>query len=474
MDAKVQPLSNEALNRLHDASMEILKEVGVAFHDLEAVGIFRRHGVKVDGKAVFLNEEQVTKALDTAPSHFTVTARNPKKTVRIGGKDSVLVPAYGAPFMASLNGEQRKATMGDYDNFCRLVQTSPYLNMNGFMMVEPCDVPSETAHLDMMFSNIVLCDKPFMGSGLSRQAAVDAIEMAAIVWGGKERIRMQPVMIPLITPITPLQYPQEMAGALIEFARWGQPVLVADLIMAGSSGPMTLAGLLALQGAEILAGITLAQLITPGTPVVYGGILCPTDMRSGVLSIGAPEVSMLIPATAQLAKFYGLPSRGGGALTDAHVADMQAGIESALALATAVRCGINFILHACGILGAFIAMSYEKFIADEEVCGMLLKSLEPIDISDEAIDLATIKQVGIGGEYLTHPKTLDRCRTEFFLPDLMNRKDYIGWKASGGNRLDEVATVRVTERLTAYEKPEIDRETEKALSDYVAGRKREH
>lgn len=472
MGERMQTLTDEAVNRIHRASIEILRDVGVAFRGREATEVFKKHGVKVEGEKVFLEEHHVAKALETAPSQFTITARDPEKSVTIGGEDSVLVPAYGAPFMVTETGEQRKATMEDYDNFCKLVQTSKIINMNGFLMVEPCDVPSETAHLDMLRSNMVVCDKPFMGSPLSREATVDAIEMAGIVWGGKDRIKDKPVMIPLITPLSPLQYPREMGESLIEFARWGQPLLIADLVMAGSSGPMTPAGLLALQSAEILAGITLAQLITPGVPVVYGGILCPTDMRTGVLAIGAPEMSMLIPATAQLARFYGLPARGGGGLTDAHVPDMQAGMESTLALATAARCGINFILHACGILGSFIAMSYEKFVADEEICGMVLRWLTPIDASDEAIDVETIKEVGIGAEYLTHPRTLERCRTEFFLPDLLNRQDYTHWKASGKKRLDEMATSLVARRLAAYRKPKIDPEIERDLSQYVARRKK--
>ena len=471
MDERIKSFGDEDLKRLHDASMEILRDVGVVFYDPEAIEIFKKHGVRASGNTVFLGESHVAKALKTAPSRFSITARDPKKSVRIGGQDSVLVPPYGAPFMVTETGEQREATMEDYDNFCKLVQTSKYIDINGFMMVEPSDVPPETAHLDMALSNIVLCDKPFMGSSVSRQGAVDAIEMAGIVWGGKEKIRDKPVMVSLITPLSPLQYPKETAGALIEFARYGQPLLVADLIMAGSSGPMTPAGLLALQSAELLAGITLAQFITPGVPVVYGGILCPMDMRTGVLSIGAPEMAMLIPATAQLAKFYGLPSRGGGALTDAHVPDMQAGIESTLALATAARCGINFILHACGIVGSFIAMSYEKFVADEELCGMIRKLLKPIDISDEGIDLETIKKVGIGGEYLTHPKTVERCRTEFFLPELMNRQNHAEWIASGKKRLDERARDIVAKRLAAYEKPPIDVEVERALCEYVDKRK---
>ena len=473
MNQRVQTFRHEELTKLHDASMEILRDVGVLFGDPEASELFRKHGVRVDGNTVFLEESQIQRALETAPSRFTITARDPKKSVTVGEDNIVLAPGYGAPFMVTQSGEQRKATMEDYNNFCKLVQTSKYLDMNGFMMVEPSDVSTETAHLDMLLSSIVLCDKPFMGSPVSRQGVVDAVEMAGIVWGGKDKIKDKPVTISLINSLSPLQYSREMAGALIECTRWGQPVVVATLMMAGSSGPVTLAGVLALQNAEILAGITLAQFVTPGVPTVYGSTSSPMDMRTGALSIGAPELSMVVSATAQMARFYGLPSRSGGALTDSHFTDIQAGVESTLALTTAARNGVNFILHSCGILGSYIAMSYEKFLVDEELCGMIRKLLKPIDITDETIDLGTIKGVGIGGEYLTHPKTLELCRTEFFLPDLMNRQDYMSWKATGKKRLDEVAGEILRTRLAAYQKPEIDSGTEQALSEYVAHRKKE-
>jgi trimethylamine--corrinoid protein Co-methyltransferase len=472
MGHRLQSFTDKELSRLHDASMEILRDVGIRFGDPEATGIFKAHGVRVEGNTVFLGESQIQKALETAPSRFTITARDAKKSVTVGDDSLVLAPGYGAPFVVTQNGEQRKATMEDYNNFCKLVQTSKVLDMNGFMMVEPSDVPSETAHLDMLLSNIILCDKPFMGSPVSRQGALDAIEMAGTVWGGRDKIKDKPVMISLINSLSPLQYAKEMAGALIESVRWGQPVVVATLMMAGSSGPVTLAGVLALQNAEILAGITLAQLVTPGVPTVYGSTSSPMDMRTGALSIGAPELSTVVSATAQMARFYGLPCRGGGALTDSHFPDIQAGIESTLALTAAVQCGVNFVLHSCGILGSYIAMSYEKLLVDEELCGMIRKLLKPIDITDETIDLETIKGVGIGGEYLTHPKTLELCRTEFYLSGLMNRQDYMSWQSMGKKRLDEVAGEILRSRLAAYQKPDIDLEIEQALSEYVVHRKK--
>jgi trimethylamine--corrinoid protein Co-methyltransferase len=469
---RMPELTAAQLTQIHDSAMHVLGETGVAFNEPEALAVFARHGFKVEGRTVYFTEDKVTKALGSAPETFAVAARNPARSLRVGGDSVVFAPGYGAPFVALPDGSQRAATMADYDSFCKLVQTSRHIDMNGFMMVEPSDVPAETAHLDMLFASILLCDKPFMGSPVSRRGAADGVEMAAIAWGGRAGLEAAgPVTVSLINSLAPLQFSGEMAGALIELARANQACVIASLMMAGSSGPVKLGGLLALQNAEILAGIVLAQLVRPGAPVVYGSTSSAMDMKTGGLSIGCPELSMVISATAQMARFYKLPSRSGGGLTDAQLPDVQAGLESALALSTAVRSGIHFILHAAGILGTYMAMSYEKFILDEEACGLLKKIITPIEVSEEAIDVETLKSVGIGGQYLTHPKTFRLCRTEFHATDFLNRHNHAGWKGAGGLRAEAAAAERVSRRLAAYARPDLDPGVERDLAAYVARRK---
>ncbi|MEH0018052.1 MAG: trimethylamine methyltransferase family protein [Desulfobacter sp.] len=468
---RMQELTRQQMERIHDSAMDLLKNTGVAFNDEEGLEIFRSNGFRVDGSTVFFEESQIQKALETAPKRFTVHARNPEKNVEIGEDDFAFLPGYGAPFVMDINGNQRQATMEDYDKFCKLIQTSPYIDMNGWMMVEPADMPHDTVHLDLNLSNMLLCDKPFMGSPVSRQGALDGIEMAGILFGGKDKIMDKTVSVSLINSLSPLQFADEMIGSLIQLAKHNQACVVASLIMAGGSGPVTLDGVLALQNAEILAGITLAQLVRPGAPVVYGSTSSAMDMKTGALSIGAPELSKNIHLVAQMARFYNLPSRSGGGLTDALAADAQAGVESALALSTAARGGINFILHSCGILGSYIAMSFEKFLVDEETCGMVRSMLKPLALTDDTIDLDVIKEVGIGGQYLTHPKTFQLCRTEFHMPGLMSRKNPDAWIKDGKKSIDIIAEDKVAQRLATYEKPEIDPAIEKELTQYVEQRK---
>ena len=468
MYPRMNILTETDKSKIHAASINILDEIGINFYEPEALDIFKRHGFRVDGNTVHMKESHIQKALNTTPAQFQVHARSPEKSVTVGGHHLVLVPGYGAAAMITKDREQRPAVMADYDNFCRLVQTSGSIDMNGCLMVEPSDRLPQFAHLDMLKSNILLCDKPFLGSSVSRQAAIDSIEMAGIAWGGTAEIMNRPVMVAIISSLSPLQYSAEMAGALIEYARHGQANMIGLLMMAGTTGPVTLPGLLALQNAEMLAGVTLTQLVNPGAPVIYGATSTVTNMLTGGLAIGAPELSMLQNATIQMGKFYGLPCRGSGGLSDAQYPDMQAGIESTLALSTTVMSGANFVLHACGILGSYLAMSYEKFLADEEICSMLRRMLEPLEVTDERIDLDTIRSVGIGSEYLTHPNTLAHCRTEFYLSNMMSRDDFTTWGNKGGKTLSERLPEIFKKRMLTYVRPDIAPEIKNDLDNYIA------
>jgi len=470
---RMQTFTDQDLTKIHDAALHILKNVGVRFDDDEAIDIFKKAGLKSDGNIVHFTEKLIDQALASAPSKFVLSARNAEKSVIIGEEGFGLAPGYGAALIIDPEGQQRQATISDYDDFCKLVQTSNVINVNGFLMVMPSDIPSETAYLDMLYSNMLLCDKPFMGSPLSRSAASDCINLAGILWGGKDDLPDTPVSVSLITPLSPLQYTAEMAGSIIEFSGNNQACIFGILLMAGSSGPMSLAGMLVQQTAEILAGVTLTQLVRPGAPVIVGGTSAILDMRTGCLSMGAPEVARIAAATLQLAKFYNLPARSGCAVTDSCLPDAQAGIESALNLMVAIRNGSNFILHAAGILDSYNAMSFEKFIIDEEIGSMALEYLKPVEITDKSIDLDLIKEVGIGGDYLSHPKTLEQCRSAFFMPNLVNRTGYAGWQENGGRRMDQKATDVLNDRLAAYEKPDIDPQIEKDLRAYIEKRKSE-
>jgi len=467
---RMQHFTPEEIQLLHDASMKILSEVGVEFNSAAAVTIFEKNGFKTDGKKVFFTENDVLKALETTPSRFVVKSRNGDKNVTIGEQNYVLLPTGGASNVVTPTGEQRPTTFADYQTCCRLVQTSDQLDMTGFLMVQPNDLPPQTAHLDMVSANITLCDKPYMSATSTGETVVDSIEMAAIVWGGKEALHREPVMVAIANVMSPLQYSGEQAEVIMEMARYRQPVILTTMVLAGSSGPISLPGVLALQNAELLAGVVLTQLVGPGTPVVYSSTSAPMDMKAMTSAVGAPETAKLASGTIQMARFYKLPCRTGGALTDAHYPDAQAAVEGALTLSTAVRNGANFIFHACGQMGGYISMSFEKWLIDEELCRILRNMLTPMTITPETIDVETIASIGPGGQYLTHPKTFQQFRN-LSQPVLFNRKDFGKWFDSGAERVDEVATKKLAERLEGYSKPPIDTGLEEALDEYVQRRK---
>ena len=471
MTDRMQVLTKAELGLIHDTSIEILTDAGVRFNSDEVIEIFRQHGFRINGTKVFITENDVRKALETVPSSFTVRARNPAYNVSIGEDDFVFLPTGGAPNVVTASGQLRPATLEDYCTCCQLVQTSDQLDMNGMLMVQPTDIPTPTAHLEMAYANMVLCDKAYVGAAMTRQAAIDCLEMAAIAWGGREKIKEQPVMVTVVHSMSPLKYSAEEAESIVEMARWGQPLVITNMVMAGSSGPVSLPSLLALANAEILAGLVLAQVTVPGTPVVYGSVSAPADMRTIISAVGAPEAVALASAIIQIARYYKLPCRTGGMLTNAHCLDAQAAAEGTLMMATAVRNGANFIYQACGQLGSYISMSFEKWLLDEEVCRTLRRTLTAMDISVDSIDVDTIKSIGSDGNYLIHETTFKHCRN-LYQPKLFTRDDHQRWYESGAKSVYDVAAEMLPKRLEEYDKPPIDEGLDQALCEFITIRKK--
>jgi len=462
---KSELLSPADIELIHNTTMQLLVNVGVEFPDHEAIGVFKQHGVKTDGSRVYLTEEQLMKALETVPAQFTIHARNPDRNVTVGDGEPVFAPGYGAPFLVDYEVGKRAPTMEDYENLARLAHALPNQDLSGHLLVEPGDVPAGTAHLRMMHACMVHSDKPFMGSAAGKAGARHTMEMARILFG--EEVGERPVTVGLINSLSPLGYSGEMLAALMEYARWRQPVIIAALVMAGSTGPITLAGVLALQNAELLAGIALTQLISPGAPILFGSTSTNIDMKTGALAIGSPENSMMIAAHAQMARHYGLPSRGGGAITDASCPDAQAGFESMLNLLTTVNSGIDFVLHAGGILSSYLAFSYEKFVLDDEMCGLVRRFRQGIAVGAPELAYDVMAKVGPGGNFLTEMHTVKRCRTEFWQPAVCDRGGLEAWMTGG--RQDAVARARQRwqQLLAEHEDPPLETTTARQLQAFV-------
>jgi len=460
-------VDHATLDNIHQYSLDLLKDTGIRFPGDKALAIFKKHGIRVDGSMVHFEEKDIRQALQTVPAAFTLKSRNPSRNIRIGENNYVMAPGYGPPFIIEPTGEKRDATRADVETFCKLVQTSKYLDFNSAMVVQPRDAPPETAHLDILLATMTLTDKPLMGSSVSETAACDSLKLAEMIWGRLDR----PVMLALIDSLSPLQYAQESVEALMVFAAAGQPAIIHSACTLGLTGPITIAGSLVVSNATTLAGICLAQLINPGTPLVYGLGGSPVDMRTGEYVNASPEDAKSVALASAMGKYYHMPCRGQGALTESFSLDYQAGMESAVMLTVAALSGIHVGLHNCGTFGSMIAMSFEKFIADEDLCGAVKELMKPLELSDDALALDLIKEMGTSGNYLMQDHTLNRCRTEFFLPDLGIRTLHSNWLEMEPREITERASLLLEKRLAKYEKPAIDGKLEEKLVGYVMERK---
>lgn len=467
MNRAIINLDQAALDNIHAHSLDLLNTNGIRFPSKMVLDIFKKQGLRVDGQTVFFSEDDIENALSSVPSSFTIHARNPEKNIVVGGNHYVTAPGYGPPFIIEPTGEKRDALLDDVFNFCKLVQTSKHLDFNSSIVVHPNDVPTEMAYLDVLLATLTLTDKPIMGSSASRQAAHDTLKLAEMIWGNLD----QPVMISLVSSLSPLQFAQEMIEALVVFAQAGQPVIIHSACVLGSSGPITIAGSLVISNASTLAGICLAQLVRPGTPVVYGLGGGPLDMRTGGYVNASPEDVKHTAIAGKMGRYYGLPSRGQGALTESFSLDYQAGMESAMMLTAAGIGGINVGIHACGTYGSMLAMSYEKFLADEDLAGAIKKMILPLELSEDAFAMDLIKTLGTSANYLVQEHTVKRCRSEFFIPDLGIRSSHDNWLNMDPRNMTERARRLLTARLEAYEKPAMEPELEARLKEFVDRRK---
>jgi trimethylamine--corrinoid protein Co-methyltransferase len=467
MNRAIMNLDKASLDKIHTYTLELLRDSGIRFPSVKALTIFKKHGFKVDGSMVYFEEKDIQTALKTVPPAFTLQARNPSRNIRIGETNFVMAPGYGPPFIIEPSGAKRKATLADVEIFCKLVQTSKHIDFNSAIVVQPHDVPIETAHLDMLLPTLTLTDKPIMGSSASETAARDSLYLAEMIWGCLDK----PVMLSLINSLSPLQYASESVDALMVYAAARQPVIIHSACMLGSTGPITMAGSLVISNATTLAGICLAQLINPRTPLVYGLAGSPTDMYTGGYISSTPEDVKHVAIAGDMGRYYNIPCRSQGALTDSFGLDYQAGMESTIMMTAAALSGVHVTLHACGTFGSILAMSFEKFIADEDLCGAVKKLIQPVEMTDDAFALDLIKQVGASGNYLTQAHTVKRCRDEFFNPDLISRAIHDEWFEIPSQEISARAKKLLEKRLAQYEKPQMEPKLEKHLIQFVKDRK---
>ncbi len=464
-------LTEAALDVIEANAETVLAEIGVNFVDNPAaLERWKAAGAEVDGERVRIPRGLARKLCATAPSEYTQHARNPERNVVVGGKNLVLAPVYGPPFVRDAEGGRRYATMADFEKFVKLGYMSKWLHHSGGTVCEPTDVAVNKRHLDMLLAHMVYSDKPFMGSVTEPSRAQDSIEMCEILFG-KDFVRDNTVMTSLININSPLTFDSIMMGALEVFAAHNQASIISPFIVGGAMAPVSVAGTLTQVLAEVLAGVAYSQLIRPGSPVVMGTFVTSIDMNSGAPTFGTPEAAHITYGAGQLARRLGLPYRSAGSFCGSKLPDAQAAYETANSLQMGLLSGVNFMLHSCGWLEGGLVASFEKFVMDADQLGILHHFAKGVEMDENGQAMDAIAEVGPGGHYLGCAHTQANFKSAFWRSDLLDYKPFETWDEEGARDTQTLASARVAKLLDTYQQPALDPEIEGRLRAYVAEKK---
>ncbi len=465
-------MDGSQVERIDNASMDILENVGVQFRDPIALEDWKCAGAKVVDEMVFLDRGLVRELIATIPSNFIYHARDPQKNVRLGGRHSIFVPMTGAPFLRDLDDVRRNPTLDDLAMFHKLSHMMPALHSSAHHIVEPYDYPISQRHLRITYSSMKHSDKTFMGMTTSPKNAEDVIEMCAILFG-EDFIDDHPVVTGNCNGNSPLVWDETMLGAMRAFCRKNQPVLCSPFVLGGANTPASVPATVAQLNAEALSALAYTQVIRRGAPAIYGHYLSTVSMKSGAPMAGTPEISLMNFMIGQMARHYDVPWRTSNTLGGAKTFDAQAGYESATTLSSVIHAGANYIWHSAGWNEAGMHCSVAKFIVDAEQCAMAYRMAEGPKWHDFDQAIAAVPDVGPGGHYLGHPHTQENFQDAFFMPELFDNNSIEQWVAEGETEITERALNRASKLLSEYQEPKLDEAKDEELQDYIARRERE-
>jgi len=466
--AHFEVLSAAEVERIDATSMNILGSVGLRVDLKRARDTFREAGAHVDeaARSVRIPEEVVRSALANAPKSFTLYGADPDFQMEIG-TDRVNFAGLGTPtkIVDTETGEIRPTTLEDVRNHLRLIDALDHID-NSQMDLWPNDIPMTTIHAEAILAWAQNSHKSFGLGTYGVMPSEDMMRMASILVGGKEELKRRPRMFGICSVMNPLQMLKLQLEGMYLFAEYRQPLAMSPEAMAGATAPATLAGLLAQQNAEILAHLTLAQLIAPGTPVLYGTVSTITDMATGNVALGSIETGLITAAVAQLARYYGVPCRSVGGATASNTLDAQCMLERAGTLFPAVQAGVHFITCG-GTIESSMCASHPLLVLDDALCGMALRLARGIEVNDETLALDLIKEVGWKDQYLDKVHTAEHCRQEYFFSKLLRRDARETWEKKGSKTALDLARERVREILAKHQPRQLDPAMEKELLDYL-------
>ena len=466
-------LDDDGIALIEHNADTILEQTGIWVRDYpRAIELFVAAGAIAEGERVRFPAGLCRSIIQaTAPRQYTQHARNPARSVEIGGMNTVFAPNYGSPFVRDLDGGRRYATLADFQNIVRLAYSSPYLHHSGGTVCEPVDVPVNKRHLDMVYSHIKYSDKPFMGSVTAMSRAQDSVDLARIAFGGDLQDRT--VMTSLINASSPLVWDETMLGSADVYAQNNQASIFTPFILAGAMAPVTVAGVAAQSLAEAMAGMTFAQLVRPGAPVILGSFASSMSMQTGAPTFGTPEPALVLYVMAHLARRLGVPFRSGGGLCASKVADAQAAYESANTMQPTMLGGVNFVLHAAGWLEGGLTFGFEKFMLDVDQLGAWHTFAKGVDMSANGQAVEAITEHEPGVHYLGDAHTLANFESAFYRSNTADNNSYEQWLEEGSSDADIRANKLYKKSLADYVPPPLDESIDAELQEFIARRKSE-
>ena len=469
-------LDEESLVKIEQAIDTILAEIGIEFReDPETVELFKQAGAEVITVSestwnIKFEHGLIRDILKTAPARFTQHARNPARSVDIGGEAMVFAPSYGSPFVMDMDKGRRYGTLTDFENLVKLAQSSPWLHHSGGTICEPTDIPVNKRHLDMVYAHMRYSDRAFLGSITAPERAADSIEMCRILFGA-DFVDQNCVIMGNFNSTSPLVWDGNTTRGIRTYAQAGQGSILLPFLLGGAVSPVTIPGAVAQSMAESMVGCALTQLVRPGAPAVLASFISSISLRSGSPTFGTPEPALGSLVIGQLARRLGLPLRCAGNFSTSKLPDAQAMTQGLMSMMSAVQCGANYILHSAGFLDGLLSMSYEKFMLDSDLCGALHSYLAGFEVNDDTLGLDALREGGPGAHMFGTAHTMAHYQHAYWDSNMNDDQTYETWSEQGSEDSMLRANRRWKKTLQDYQAPALEQATDEALKDFIARRK---
>ena len=448
------------VQKIHEASMEILKTTGVKFHHPDAVEVLKEHGIQMDGDVAHFTEEQIMKYVEMAPASVSIHAKNPKYDIALGSGVTYNAPCAGATEIMEKDGTIRQADLKDLVRMIQLFETNEDYLFNGGTPCQPKEIPSDIASVFLHYIAMGLTEKTLWTACGDYKQMETIMKMTMARYSiTEEELRAQPRLFTMVNTNTPLQFDINMTETLFTYLKYRQPIAITAAAMGGTTAPVTLAGELAVLNAEVISVVALSQMFAPGAPVVYGSQSTNADMKSCSIAVGSPEGALCYKYAKKMAAFYGIPCRAGGALSDAKIVNAQAGYESMLTYLSCRLAGVDVVFQSAGIMDGDLAASFEKILVGFEIIRFVNRYMREFEVDTETLALEVVEEVGPAGQYLMEEHTLDYCREELCIPALSVR----GPQENGAQVFDDNLKKQMQMRLDSYQKPVLSAEEKAAV-----------